>query len=113
MKEFTCIVCPRGCHLTVDDNNKVSGNFCIRGEKYALSEITNPTRMITTIVRVKNRKDTMVSVKTSEAVSKKLIFDILKELENISVNAPCHIGDVLIHNILDSGADIIITKEIE
>ena len=113
MREFTCIVCPRGCHLIVDDNNKVTGNFCIRGEKYALSEITNPTRMITTIVRVKNREDLMVSVKTSQAVSKKLIFEILKELESFSVDAPCHIGEVLVHNILNSGADIIITKEIE
>lgn len=113
MKEYTCIVCPRGCHLKVDEQNAVSGNFCIRGEKYALSEITNPTRMITSIVRVKNRDDLMVSIKTSEPVPKKMIFDILALLENVSVNAPCHIGDVLIKNVLDTGIDIIITKEIE
>lgn len=113
MKEFTCIVCPRGCHLKVDDNNIVSGNFCIRGQKYALSEISNPTRMVTSIVRVKNRDDIMVSVKTCEPVPKAMIFDILAVLENVSIDAPCHIGDVVIKNVLDTGIDIIVTKEIE
>ena len=113
MKEFTCIVCPRGCHLIIDDNKNVTGNFCPRGANYAVNEITNPTRTITSVVRVKNRKDLMVSVKTSNNIPKRMIFDVLKELETISVNAPCHIGDVVINNILNTGADIIITKEID
>ena len=113
MKEFTCIICPRGCHLKVDDNGVVSGNTCLRGEKYALDEISNPTRVITSIVRVNNRENLMVSVKTSSAISKKLMFDVLALLENVSVSAPCHIGDVLLKDVLNTGADIIITKEIE
>ena len=30
-KELVCIVCPRGCHLTIDENNNVTGNSCPRG----------------------------------------------------------------------------------
>lgn len=112
-KHFTCIVCPRGCSLTIDDDKKVIGNFCPRGAQYAISEITNPVRSITSIVRVKNRKDTMVSVKTNIPIPKGMIFNVLNELEHISVIAPTHIGDVVISNILNTGADIIITKEID
>ena len=112
MKELTCIVCPRGCRLTIDDNLNVTGNFCPRGAQYAKDELTNPKRMITSIVRVKNRENTMVSVKTSVSIPKGKIFDILKEIEKVSVDAPVHIGDVLIKDVLGTGSDIIATKEI-
>ena len=113
MKELTCIVCPRGCRLTIDDNLNVTGNFCPRGAQYAKDELTNPKRMITSFVRVKNRKDTVVSVKTSSSVPKGMIFDVMNEISKIGVDAPTHIGDVVIKNVLGTGADIIITKNID
>ena len=113
MKEFTCIICPRGCHLTIDDNQNVTGNFCIRGKQYAISEITNPVRTITSSVRVNNRDDLLVSVKTSGAIPKGKIFAVMEEINKLSVSAPTHIGDVVKSNILGLGVDIIITKNIE
>ena len=113
MKELTCIVCPRGCRLTIDDDLNVTGNTCPRGAQYAKDELTNPKRMITSIVRVKNRENCMVSVKTSTSIPKGKIFDVMKEIEKVSVSAPTHIGDVVIKDILGTGSDIIITKEIE
>ena len=113
MKELTCIVCPRGCRLQVDDNMNVTGNFCPRGKDYAISELTHPVRTITTSIRVDNRPYTLVSVKTSGPVPKDKIFDVMKEIEKVSVSAPTHIGDVVIKDILGTGSDIIITKEIE
>ena len=70
MKEFTCIICPRGCRLKVDDDMNVTGNFCIRGKQYAISELTNPVRTITTSIRVNNRDELLVSVKTSQPIPK-------------------------------------------
>ena len=113
MKEFTCIICPRGCHLTIDDNQNVTGNFCIRGKQYAISEITNPVRTITSSVRVNNRDDLLVSVKTSGAIPKGKIFAVMEEINKLSVSAPTHIGDVVKSDILGLGVDIIITKNIE
>ena len=112
-KELTCIVCPRGCRLTIDDNLNVTGNSCPRGAQYAKDEMTNPKRMITSIVRVKNRENCMASVKTTAAVPKRLIFEVLKEIEKVSVEAPTNIGDVVIKNIFDTGSDIIITKKVD
>ena len=113
MKELICIVCPRGCRLKVDDDLNVTGNFCPRGAQYAKDELTDPKRMITSFVRVKNRKDTVVSVKTSTAIPKGMIFEVMEEINKVGVDAPTHIGDVAIANVLGTGADIIITKNIE
>lgn len=111
-KELTCIVCPRGCRLTIDDNLNVTGNSCPRGAQYAKDEMTNPKRMITSIVRVKNRENLMASVKTSVSIPKGKIFDVMAEIEKVSVNAPVHIGDVVIKDVLGTGSDIVATKEI-
>ena len=113
MKELTCIVCPRGCRLVIDDDLNVTGNSCPRGAQYAKDELTNPKRMITSIVRVKNRENTVCSVKTSTSIPKGMIFDVMNEIDKVRVTAPTKIGDVAIKNVLNTGADIIITKNIK
>ena len=113
MKEFTCIICPRGCRLKVDDEMNVTGNFCIRGKQYAISELTNPVRTITSSIRVNNREDLLVSVKTSGPIPKGKIFEVMKAIDQLSVAAPTKIGDVVAANILGLGADIVITKNID
>jgi CxxC motif-containing protein len=113
MKELTCIVCPRGCRLTIDDELNVTGNSCPRGAQYAKDELTNPKRMITSFVRVKNRENTVVSVKTSTSIPKGMIFDVMNEIDKVRVTAPTKIGDVAIKNVLNTGADIIITKKLK
>lgn len=112
MKEFTCIICPRGCQLKVDDNGVVSGNACPRGKEYALNEISNPTRMVTTTIRVTNRKDTLVSVKTSIAIPKGMIFEVMKIINSLNVEAPTEIGQIILKNILNTGANVVITKKV-
>ena len=111
-RELTCIICPRGCRLKIDENMNVTGNFCPRGAMYAKQELTDPKRNITSIMRVKNREHLMVSVKTDHEISKNRIFEILEELKKVGVDAPIHIGDILIKNVAGSGANIIATKEI-
>ena len=113
MKEFTCIICPRGCHLVVDDSMNVTGNTCPRGKEYAISELTNPVRTITSSVRVSNREDLLVSVKTSGSIPKGKIFEVMDEINKLSVEAPTHIGDVVKENILGLGVDILVTKNID
>ncbi len=114
-REFVCIVCPRGCPLSIDlETLEVTGNTCKRGEIYAKNEVTNPTRTITSSVRVSNREDTLVSVKTSNPVPKGKIMEVMEEINKVSVKAPTHIGDVVIHNVLGlEGVDILITKNVD
>ena len=113
MREFTCIICPRGCSLKVDDNGHVTGNFCPRGKEYAINELTHPVRIITSSVRVTNRENLLASVKTSGAIPKEKIFDVMAEINKLGVKAPCEIGQVVAHDILGLGVDIVVTKNIQ
>lgn len=113
-KELTCIACPLGCQITVEYEGttaySITGNTCKRGEAYARSEITNPTRSIHSTVKLIGGKHPVVPVKTSVAIPKGKIFDVMKEINAIEAVAPVHIGDVLIANVLDTGADIVATN---
>lgn len=113
-RDLICIVCPRGCALQVElEDNKVvsvTGNACKRGEKYAIDECTNPTRMVTSLVRVTNRKDTMASVKTAAPIPKGKIFELMDLINAKTVEAPVHIGDVILSDVF--GTDVIATKDI-
>ena len=112
-RNLNCIICPRGCSLTVEgegDNLKVTGHSCPKGERYAIDECTHPMRTVTSIVSVSNRPDTMVSVKTSVPVPKENIFDVMEVIRNLTVQAPVQIGDILCKDVF--GADVIATKQI-
>lgn len=113
-RKLTCIICPRGCMLTAEadgDTVKVSGNACPKGEKYAIDELTHPTRTVTSTVRIANRKNCMVSVKTASAIPKENIFDAMKLIREAEVNAPVSIGDVILPDVY--GTDIIATKTVK
>ena len=110
--ELTCIICPRGCSLVVDtETMTVTGNNCARGVKYGIEEATHPVRTVTSILRVANRCDTMVSVKTDKPVKKDDIFRVMEVLKKTEVNAPIQAGDVLLADVF--GADIIATKRVK
>ena len=114
-KELTCICCPMGCALSVEmDGNQVvsiSGNTCKRGDTYARDEIVRPVRMVTSIVKIKNGRLKMLPVKTKEPVDKSRINECLEALKTVEVNAPVHIGDVVLKNA--AGTDIVATRNIE
>lgn len=115
-RNLTCISCPMGCPLTVvmDQGEvvSVSGNTCKRGDIYARKEVTNPTRIVTSTVRVEGGSADMVSVKTKEDVPKGKIFECVRALKDVTVKAPVHIGDVIVPNVADTGVDIVATKEV-
>ena len=112
MKELICITCPRGCHLSVDDNLNVTGNMCPRGAMYAKAELTHPVRMVTSTVVVNAKGECRLPVKTKEPIPKELIFKVMEEIDKVQVNAPIKIGDVVIKNVLGTGVDIVATKDI-
>lgn len=112
-RKITCIICPRGCAMTVkEDGGKlsVSGNTCPKGEKYAIDECTNPVRTVTSTVRVSNRKNTMVSVKTAAPVPKDKMMEVMALLRATTVTAPVSIGDVVLRHIF--GTQVVVTKTI-
>ena len=111
-----CIGCPLGCPLTVEmegnEVKSVAGNTCPRGDAYAKKELTNPTRIVTSPVRVAGGKLAMVSVKTESDIPKGKIFDCVKALKDVEVTAPVKIGDVIVENVAGTGVNVIATKNV-
>ena len=114
IRELTCVACPLGCAITVEYNDtevlSVSGNTCKRGDAYARTEIVNPTRSLATSVRVNGGVHPVVPVRSNKPVPKKLMFECMKAINAVSVDAPVEIGQVIIKDILGTGADIIATN---
>lgn len=112
-----CIGCPLGCMMKVEvEEGKIKsifGNTCKRGEAYAIKEVTAPTRIVTSTVKVEGGNLPMVSVKTKTDIPKDKIFDVMKSLQDLSVKAPVQLGDVILSNAADTGVDIIATKQVK
>lgn len=112
MKELICIVCPKGCHLKVDENNdyKVAGNGCERGIEYGKNELINPMRVITSTVKIDGALHRRCPVKTNTSIPKGKMMEIVKELDSVVLKSPVNVGDVVIKNVAGTGADIVSTK---
>lgn len=115
MKELICIGCPRGCHLKVDEENgyKVTGNSCPVGAEYGASELRHPVRTLTTTVRIDGAIHSMLPVKTDRPIPKDRQFEVMELLENVTVHAPVSRGDVIVANVLDTGSNIIATRDMQ
>ncbi len=113
-KELTCIVCPKGCTLQAEITGRevrVSGHTCKRGEEYAVAECLHPTRTVTALVRVGNRPNTMVSVKTDPPIAKEHIFDLMQQLATMQAQAPLQIGQPICPPLF--GSQILVTKQVD
>jgi CxxC motif-containing protein len=113
---YLCIGCPLGCRLEVeedaDDNIvEVRGWSCKKGEKYATQEHTDPRRMVTTTVRILNGRWAKLPVRTSEPVPKNQVVDVCRILQSVTVAAPVKMGDVIVSNVLETGADIVASRD--
>lgn len=112
-RNLTCIVCPRGCQLTVNfgENGEIKeilGYGCKRGITYAENECTHPMRMVTSTVRCESGN--VVSVKTSDVVPKEMVFEVMAEINRTRAKSDLKIGDVVIKNVCSLGVDVVATS---
>lgn len=116
VKEMTCIVCPMGCPLKVTMNGDeivdVTGNTCPRGKKYAITEVTAPRRVLTSTVKVEGGHLPLCPVRTRGDIPKGLLFDAMKEVNALVIEAPVAIGDVLIPDICGTGVPLVACRNI-
>ena len=115
MTDLICIMCPKGCRLKVDEENeyKVTGNSCEKGAIYGKNELKNPTRVITSTVKINSKNYRRLPVKTNGEVPKSKVEDAVKLLDKITVQAPVKCGDIVFENIFDSGVDFVRAKTIK
>ncbi len=112
-KELTCINCPMGCLLTVemdgDTIKDISGYTCPRGKTYAEKEVTNPTRVVTSTIKVTGGKKDRVACKTQVDIPKDKIDAVMEAINAAQVQAPVVIGEVLIADVAGTGVDVVAT----
>jgi len=115
VRTITCIGCPMGCRLSVrladGKVDSVDGAGCGRGAVYARQECVCPTRMVTSLVRVRGRRAPL-SVKTAQPVPKEMIFECLERIHAAEVVPPVRMGDVIVPDICGTGVDVVATAAI-
>ena len=111
--ELICIVCPNGCHLTVTetaDGYSVTGNKCPKGETYGISELSDPKRVLTAVVRTTSEEWPMVPVKSAQPIAKGCVNDALRKLYALDIPLPVKRGDVCLNDADGSGTRIVFTR---
>ena len=141
MRELTCIVCPIGCSLSVEEGPagadgvpvlSVTGNRCPRGVVYAQGEIRSPTRVVTATcgivypssgVNGSTNGDANFSrsltaprrlpVKSSAPCPKGKINELLEDIYRLKVQLPVKTGEKLITNWKGLGLDVVAVRSLE
>ena len=116
-RELICIGCPMGCRVTVELDGEtvtsVSGYTCPRGKTYAEKEVSNPTRIVTSTVKVAGGSRERVSCKTAQDIPKTKIAEVMAAINKACVEAPVVIGEVLISNVVGTGVNVVATANVK
>lgn len=115
MKQLVCIGCPRGCRLTIDEKDGeyiVTGNTCPRGKEFAISEMTAPKRTICSTVKTAFSDAPVLPVRVSDDIPREKIFDVMREINAVTLKERIGRGDAVIKNVLGLGVDVIATSDL-
>lgn len=116
-RTFTCIICPNGCEITAEydpdmTDISIQGASCPRGKEYVRQELIEPRRTIASSVRLHGGELPLVSVRLDRPVPREIIPAVMKVLREQRLEAPVRIGDVVVEDILHSGSNVIVTKNV-
>ncbi len=114
---YLCIGCPLGCRLEVEEDDhheivEVRGFTCRRGRDFAISEHTDPRRMVTTTVAVEGGRWARLPVRTVDPIPKDLVVELCEALRDAVVRAPVHLGDVIMADALGTGIDVVASRDL-
>lgn len=122
-QQFNCTTCPSECLLTAEverdadghvaEVRSVTGNSCPRGDKLAHQELTCPMRVLTTTVAVSGGDEALLPVRTAEAIPLELHAQAMALIRDLVVEAPIHMGDVILPNLLDTNINLVASMDID
>jgi NADPH-dependent 2,4-dienoyl-CoA reductase/sulfur reductase-like enzyme/CxxC motif-containing protein len=115
--EIICLTCPNACRGRVALNEagevtKIANYLCKRGEEFAVKEIKDPERVLTATVRTNNPDQPLLAVRTDRPIPKKLLGKCMRELGQIEIRRPVEAGEIIVPNLLESGANLIAASAI-
>lgn len=116
--QLVCISCPMGCRLTLERDSaspqgyQVTGNICKRGVEYAIKEVTAPTRMVTSTVKISGAYLPRLPVRTDQAIPKEKIMACMAIINGLTVKSPVKMGQVLVEDILGTGVKLVAARSL-
>lgn len=114
--KLICTTCPKGCTLVVTKEGETIVDVkagCNRGKNYAHQELTDPRRMVATSVRIEGARHPLLPVYTASPFPKPRIAELMKSLRGVVVHAPIKAGAVVVTNVLDTGIDVLASRDME
>jgi CxxC motif-containing protein len=88
----------------------IEGNKCEKGREFAIHEVSNPSRTLTTTVRTKFPGVPVISVRTDGEIPRDKLMDAMKELSNVVVETELNCGDTVMEDIVKTGVNVIVTS---
>lgn len=112
--EIVCVCCSNNCVISVDEdnNNAISGNKCYQGERFAIQELTCPTRSVNAYVSVSGGERSKCAVHTSRPIAKELVMDAVEALKALTVPAPVWVNDTILEDVCGSGVNFVASESI-
>jgi len=115
LRKLTCIECPVGCQLEINEEGghviNLTGNKCEKGLAYGQQEIENPLRVLTTTILAEELALKLVPVRTSKPIPKARLLEALAVIDRARLTHPVKVGDVVIKDLLSLGVDLLATRE--
>jgi CxxC motif-containing protein len=69
--------------------------------------------VVTSTVCISGAEFVRLPVKTDRDIPKKLIFEAMRLLDGLTVKAPVKAGDIIVPDILNTGANFVATRSME
>lgn len=110
VSNLVCIMCPVGCNLTIkqtENNISVTGNSCPRGHEYGIKEVTNPERIVTSVIKYKSGT---ITIKTSTSIPKNLVDNCLRYTKTLRLKENLKSGDIIAQNVFNTNANLVVTS---
>lgn len=113
---YLCIGCPLGCRLEVEEDDEgniveVRGFSCRKGKRFAEREHTDPRRMVTTTVAVDGGRWSRLPVRTVSEVPKDRVWDVIRALRSVRMEAPVRMGEVVAADVCGTGVDVVASRD--
>ncbi len=112
--KITCSICEMACEITIEQYEKatiISGNRCGRGYQLAEKYLTHDQKIVTGRCLLSGGQLSRLPVSTTKEIPPELIDKVLKMIKKTTVDAPVVRGQIIIENILDTGADVIAQRK--
>ncbi|MBI2965425.1 MAG: DUF1667 domain-containing protein [Chloroflexi bacterium] len=114
---ITCVVCPVSCPVEVEYHEheilSIDRNQCKLALEYVRNEMFDPRRTVTTSVEVEGGAMPLVSVKTDRSIPKTQVAAAMKAICTVRVKPPVRTGDVIVANLLGTGANVVATRDVD